>query len=188
MSVSRETRLQTYCDLLVRWSSSLNLSSRADSDQRGFHDHIVNSLMILPHLPPALTRLVDLGSGQGFPAIPLAIMAEVEIDMIEADRRKAAFLNTVLAKLSLAGRVHCGRIEHMRVPPARCVTARALAPLDRLLSSLARPFLQPDGCCLFLKGPGAATEIALATQTMQFQSSIIVGSDRTHLVKITDLE
>ena len=106
--------------------------------------------------------------------------------MIEADRRKAAFLQTALATLGLAGQVHCSRIERTKLPPTRCVTARALAPLDGLIQ-LARPFLSEDGCCLFLKGSSAECEIATVAATPNVKCSIVARSDRSCLVKITEL-
>ena len=150
MSVSRETSFELYRDLLVRWSGALNLSSSGDSDAQGFSRHIEDSLRLVPHLPVGLTRIIDLGSGQGFPAIPIAIRTGITVDLIESDRRKAAFLTTALATLALPGKVVQSRIEVAILPKAACVTARALAPMVRLLA-LARPFVAPGGCCLFLK-------------------------------------
>ena len=187
MNVSRETKLATYRSLLLKWSGSLNLSSSRTSDEAGFQSHIEDSLSIIPRLPPALTRLIDLGSGQGFPAIPVAICTGISIDLVEADRRKAAFLTTALATLGLAGTVWPIRIESADVPPAGCVTARALAPISRLIT-FARPLLQADGCCLFLKGPGVADELADAATTTRFTSEIFpTKSLRSNLVRITNL-
>ena len=186
-TVSRETKLAIYQDLLLRWSNSLNLSSRQDSDPGGFRSHIADSAFMVPHLPPNLSRLVDLGSGQGFPAIPLAILTGIAVDMIEADKRKAAFLITVMAKLNLPGTVLASRIEATSLPKAACVTARALAPISRLLI-LARPFLEPTGCCLLLKGPNWRREVDEAAPTETFTHEVFpTASARSNLVKITNL-
>ena len=187
MTVSRETQLEQYRALLLRWSESLNLSSARDSDEAGFQSHITDSLSLLPYLPVNLTRLIDLGSGQGFPAIPLGIYTGITIDLVEADRRKAAFLTTTLATLGLAGKVWPIRIESAAIPPACCVTARALAPLSRLIP-LARPLLLPGGYCLFLKGPGAAAEITDAEAEQTFTAEIFSTSlPRSNLVRITNV-
>ncbi len=186
-AVSRETKLSAYRDLLLRWGKSLNLSSGRDSDAGGFQSHIDDSLALADHMPASIDRLIDLGSGQGFPAIPIAIATGVTVDMIEADRRKAAFLTTALATLELSGRVWPTRIESATVLPSLCVTARALAPLPRLLA-LAKPLLGPGGCCLFLKGPGVAQELDQAAQTNTFEYEIFpTRSPRSHLVRITGL-
>ena len=159
MNVSRETKRSAYIELLQRWNAKLNLTSSRDSQPECLAAHYKNSLLLLPYLPPGLTRLIDLGSGQGFPAIPLAIEADVEIDLIEADRRKAAFLTTTMAQLQLRGTVKPSRIEATRLVPAACVTARALASVGQL-AALAAPFVADEGCCLFLKGPTAVQEAA----------------------------
>ncbi len=156
--VSRETRLADYVALLQHWHRTINLTSRADSDESRLFQHIENSLAVVPYLPDKLDRLIDLGSGQGLPAIPIAITTGIRIELIEANRRKAAFLTTALSKLQLSGHVWPTRIQLAKIEPAQCVTARALAPLS-VLVRLSRPFVRPDGCCLFLKGRSALVEI-----------------------------
>lgn len=186
-SVSRETKLAHYVSLLQRWGSTLNLTSsgrRTDAALRGFID---DCLCIVPELPRRLERLVDLGSGQGFPAIPLAIATDAAIEMIEADRRKAAFLTIALAELDLNGVVHRGRIEATAIAPAACVTARALAPTADLIR-LALPFLALGGVGLFLKGPAAADEV----QTLNITPGVAVellptSRPPSTLVKVTRL-
>jgi 16S rRNA (guanine527-N7)-methyltransferase len=173
--------------LLIRWGGSLNLSSGRDSDASGFQSHIDDSLSLAEHLPDTLDRLIDLGSGQGFPAIPVAIVKGIAVDMIEADRRKAAFLTTVLATLGLPGRVWTTRIETAQVPTSLTITARALAPLPRLLA-LTKPLLAPGGSCWFLKGPGVAQELDDAAKTNTFEFELFqTPSSRSHLVRITGL-
>ena len=141
----------------------------------------------MPHLPAGVDRIIDLGSGQGFPAIPLAIATGLPIEMIEADRRKAAFLTTAIAELGLSGVVHRMRIEDATLAPALCVTARALAPVDVLIK-LAAPLLARDGCGLFLKGAAAAAELLDVPPHPSFQVELL-GTDRppTTLVKVTKL-
>jgi 16S rRNA (guanine527-N7)-methyltransferase len=163
------------------------LSSERDSDAPGFQSHIDDSLSLVDRIPPAIDRLIDLGSGQGFPAIPVAIVTGIAIDLIEADRRKAAFLTTALAQLNLPGRVWPARIEVAAVAPSLCITARALAPLPRLLD-LAKPLLVPGGTCLFLKGPGVEREILDAARGNTFDSEVFpTPSPRSYLVRITGL-
>jgi 16S rRNA (guanine527-N7)-methyltransferase len=158
VSVSRETQTSAYVSLLQRWGRTLNLTSPKQNSEEGLRDLIADSLTIVPYLPSRLDRLIDLGSGQGFPAIPIAIETGLSIDLIESDRRKAAFLTTTMAHLGLKGHVWPMRIERASLPAARCVTAKALAPLPTLIE-LARPLLTQDGWCLFLKGPSAAKEV-----------------------------
>ncbi len=188
MSVSRETeRLEAYLGLLHQWSAVINLTSDRDEAPEHLREHLDTSLSVVPHLPPGLDFLIDLGSGQGFPAIPIAIRTGVPVHLIESHRRKAAFLTTVLARLGISGTVWSTRIEHAAVPKAACVTARALAPLARLLP-LARPHLREGGCCLFLKGAEADEEIRLAQASASFAvEKLPTANPPSCLVKITDL-
>ncbi len=183
MCVSRETKMQQYFGLLESWNATINLLS--DRGGLKLEAHAQDSLTLVPHLPPNLDRMIDLGSGQGFPAIPVAIETGIAVEMIEADRRKAAFLTTVLAKLALPGRVWATRIEKAALPPARCVTARALAPLHTLVE-LARPLLADGGVCLFLKGPAVHAELASSRMPQSVEANIIMGPNPAScLVKVT---
>lgn len=165
--VSRETmdRLAAYVGLLERWNRRINLvgrSSLADLWRR----HILDSAQLMPLLPPAPAErpriLLDLGSGAGLPGLVLAILGAGEVHLVESDRRKAAFLREA-ARIAEATHVvvHDSRIEAVRPFRADVVTARALAPLTRLLA-LAAPFLEADSCCIFLKGTQAESELEAA--------------------------
>ncbi len=151
------------------------------------HRHLEDSLSLVPHLPVGIKRFLDLGSGGGFPAIPIAVATKLPVDMVEADRRKAAFLQTALATLGLAGKVWCERVENTKAPAADCVTARALAPLETLLR-LALRLLTPTGTALFLKGPRAQEEIESAAINWHMTVELLPGaSNRSQIVKITQL-
>ncbi|MBS0638928.1 MAG: 16S rRNA (guanine(527)-N(7))-methyltransferase RsmG [Proteobacteria bacterium] len=154
-------RLNRFADLLEKWNASLNLVAPRDIPVL-WQRHIADSLQLLPLLPGSLDRAVDLGSGGGFPGLVLAIASGVPFDLIEADQRKASFLRTAIRETGAPAAVHACRIEAADLPPARLVTARALAPLPRLLPLAAR-LLTPDGTCLFLKGARAGEEIADAS-------------------------
>ena len=186
-AVSRETLTAQYLVLLHQWGAKINLTSAGDGTSGQLARHLAVSLALAPEIPGAASRLIDLGSGQGFPAIPLAIETVLHIDLIEADRRKAAFLTTVLAKLQLPGTVWPVRIEQARVDPALCITARALAPLSTLLV-WAQRLLQEGGCGLFLKGASVDREIADARASCVFDAKVMpVGNPPTCLVKVSGL-
>jgi len=166
LGVSRETlqRLQIYADLLTKWNRAINLVG-PDSLPDLWRRHMLDSaqlLSLLPVAPPDRPRRVaDLGSGAGFPGLVLAILGAGEIHLVESDGRKAQFLREVSRETGAGARVHQARIEDLSPLCADCVTARALAPLDRLLDYAAR-HLAPHGQALFLKGRGVGEELTQA--------------------------
>ncbi len=156
--MTADARLLAFADLLLRWNASLNLIAPRDADVL-WERHIADSLQLAPLMPPGVARGIDLGTGGGFPGLVLAIATGVPFDLIESDRRKASFLRTAVLETGAPATVHCCRIEDADVAPARLVTARALAPLPRLLPMAAR-LLTKDGVCLLLKGAKAEDELA----------------------------
>ncbi|HEY0204825.1 MAG TPA: 16S rRNA (guanine(527)-N(7))-methyltransferase RsmG [Acetobacteraceae bacterium] len=164
-AVSRETldRLHTYAALLEKWTAAINLIGSAD---RGdiWSRHIGDCLRLLPLIPSGTSHGIDLGSGAGLPGLVLAIASGIPFDLVESDRRKAAFLQEAARVTGAPVHIHATRIETVELPPAPLVTARALAPLNALLA-LAAPLLAPDGIALFPKGARAAEEVEQARQT-----------------------
>ena len=145
-----QNRLEHYGRLLVHWQPRLNLVGRstlADLWQR----HMVDSAQLLRWLPSDCRCLVDLGSGAGFPGLVLAMLGVPDVHLIERDQRKAIFLRQVSRETRTAVTVHNTTIERAPVFAAGAITARGLAPLDRLLPLAAR-FATTDTLCLFLKG------------------------------------
>jgi 16S rRNA (guanine527-N7)-methyltransferase len=161
--VSRETcaRFEIYAERLRHWARAINLVSRDSLDDL-WRRHFLDSAQLLSFLPPAPPerplKIVDLGSGAGFPGLVLAILGAGEVELIEADRKKAAFLREVLRATGTRAIVRPARIESLAGLEADVVTARACAPLDRLLD-YAAPLLAPRGVCLFLKGKQVDREL-----------------------------
>ena len=149
---------------LLRWNRTHNLTAIIDPAEIR-EKHLADSLTLLPLLGTA-TRLLDLGSGAGFPALPLKIARPaLEVVSVDAVGKKIAFQRHVARSLKLAGftAVH-GRAEDL--PGAPCcgagfdlVTARALGSLP-LLARLAAPCLAPGGRLIAMKGAEGAAELA----------------------------
>lgn len=171
---ARDDRLAAYRDLLLRWNATINLvaaRSAADVDRR----HIADCLQLVPLIPDAGV-IADFGSGAGLPGLVIAAaLPERVLHLVESDRRKAAFLVEAAATLGL-GRVtvHARRIEQAAPPPCAVITARALAPLDRLLAHAA-PHLAPGGVCLLLKGRGAEDELTIAAAHWHFTAERFIS-------------
>ncbi|HEY4172671.1 MAG TPA: 16S rRNA (guanine(527)-N(7))-methyltransferase RsmG [Rhodopila sp.] len=161
MNPATDAKLRDFATLLLRWNATLNLIAARDAATL-WDRHIADSLQLVPLMPGGTPRAIDLGSGGGFPGLVLAIATGIPFDLIESDQRKASFLRTAILQTGAPATVHCCRIEDASVPPAPLVTARALAPLPRLLPLAAR-LLTDDGTCLFLKGAKAEDELAAAT-------------------------
>lgn len=164
-AVSRETRarLDTYLALLGRWNPAINLvakSTMAGAEQR----HMADSAQLIAYIPDPSARLVDLGSGGGFPGLVLAILGCSDVHLIESDARKAAFLREVSRETAAPVTVHNARAEAVAPLGAAAVTARAFAPLPRLLP-LAHRHLAPSGRCVLLKGARAEDELTAARQS-----------------------
>jgi 16S rRNA (guanine(527)-N(7))-methyltransferase RsmG len=163
--VSRETeaRLRDFLVLLRRWNARINLV--ADHDEAVlWRRHVLDSLQLVPLLPEGAGLIVDLGSGAGFPGLVLAVATGRPTHLIESDRRKAAFLGEAARSLGLDGvTVHPRRIEATAPPPAAVVTARALAPLPKLVRHAHR-LLAPGGVALFPKGRRVQEELTAAAR------------------------
>ncbi len=106
--------------------------------------------------------ILDVGAGAGFPGLVLAILGVPGVRLIESDQRKAAFLREAARATGTPAQIHAARIADVADGPADVVTARALAPLPRLLE-LAEPLLGPRTRCLLLKGAGASNELTAAS-------------------------
>jgi 16S rRNA (guanine527-N7)-methyltransferase len=115
--------------------------------------------------------LVDLGSGAGFPGMVLALMGTRGVHLIESDRRKAQFLREVARVTGTSVRVHAERVERIPGWRADVITARALAPLPRLLA-LAERFMTSDSVCLFLKGRSGAHELTEARVSWHMETEM----------------
>lgn len=167
-NVSRETlaMLETYAKLLESWNRRINLVS-AGTLEALWTRHFLDSAQLLQMAPPA-RRWVDLGSGGGFPGAVVAIMARdmTETVLIEADQRKAAFLNAV-SRQTTGFRVISERIERAEPQCGDIVSARALAPLGRLLGLVHR-HLKPDGRAILPKGRKVQGEIRQALEHWHF--------------------
>lgn len=164
LGVSRETLepCRVLIELLERWQGAVNLVGRstlADPWRR----HILDSAQLLRHLPARPGTIIDLGSGAGFPGLVLAILADRDVHLVESDGRKIQFLREARRLLGIAARLHHARIEALSAWQAGVVTARALAPLDRLLP-LAEPFITRDTRCLFLKSDEVERELTTAAR------------------------
>jgi 16S rRNA (guanine527-N7)-methyltransferase len=177
-------RLQQYAALLARWTRRISLISRGDEGQI-WERHVLDSLRLVPLIPAGTSRGIDLGSGAGLPGLVLAVATGIPFDLVEADRRKAAFLIEAQRVSGAPVRVHAARIEQLALEPAPLVTARALAPLPVLLG-LAAPLLAEGGVCLFPKGVRVGDELQAAREVWRFEADL-AGAPESPVLVVRDL-
>jgi 16S rRNA (guanine527-N7)-methyltransferase len=184
---STEQRLHQFADLVARWSAKINLVSKHDVLLL-WERHVQDSLRLVEHIPANTPFAIDLGSGAGFPGMVLAIATGLPFTLIESDKRKAAFLMDAARECAAPVKVLAVRIEDAKTPPAPLITARALAPLDKLLG-LAAPHLAPDGICLFPKGKNLDSELAAATPLwhMKTERFAATGDADACILKVSQL-
>ena len=188
--VSRETedKLRTFLALLEKWNSRINLVGRSD-EHLWWDRHIIDSLQLAPLLATSEGPLVDIGSGAGFPGLILALASPRPTHLVEADRRKAAFLIEAVRVLNLQSvTVHSIRIEAASLPAATVVTARAFAPLRDLLRHAYR-LLKPGGFALFPKGQSAEDELTAAAVgwTMRVERFPSRTDSRSLILRISEI-
>ena len=148
-------QLMQYIGLLEKWNRTYNLTAIRDPLAMVSH-HLLDSLVVLPHLPMPLSEpsLADAGSGAGLPGIPLAVARpEWRVTLAESNQKKAAFLRQAILELRLANvEVHEGRVESWK--PARSfavVVSRAFAELTAFIAA-CRHLVRADGVLAAMKG------------------------------------
>lgn len=177
--VSRETagRLDSFAALLLDWRARMNLIA-ASTVPTLWTRHIADSLQLIAIAPQA-RKWADLGSGGGFPGVPIACaLAEqnsAEVHLIESNKKKAAFLREAVRVTGAPAIVHAERVADFAGGfrgELDAVTARALAPLPELLS-IAYPLLKRGAQALFPKGQDVEAELTQATKCWSIQASLV---------------
>jgi 16S rRNA (guanine527-N7)-methyltransferase len=179
--VSRETmhRLELYARLLKQWQKTINLVAPSTLGHV-WHRHFADSAQLV-HMAPSRARTwIDLGSGAGFPGLVVAmLLAETnhcEVRLVESDTRKCAFLREVARQTGIAVDISNARIETLstqaRIAAVDVISARALAPLDRLFE-LSAPLFSRDTQALFPKGREVDAELEAARRRWTFESTCV---------------
>jgi 16S rRNA (guanine527-N7)-methyltransferase len=150
-------------DELLRWNRRVNLTAITDPAE-ALEKHLVDSLTVLPFMEQGKT-LLDIGSGGGFPSIPLKIARpDWVVWSVDSNTKKIVFQNHVVRSLGLEGfsAIHSRAeklSEHPSLPVFDLVTSRAFAPLASTLE-LAGPLLDANGMVVVMKGPEGEKELA----------------------------
>jgi 16S rRNA (guanine527-N7)-methyltransferase len=172
-NVSRESleKLEAYVAELARWQKTHNLIALSTTPQL-WQRHIADALQLLPLLTGARSNIIDIGSGGGIPAIPLAITLQNNneaplVTMVESNAKKCAFLRHASRICGINTRIINKRIEFLTDSdvkrPVDAVVARALAPVSKLLEMADRIPVRPQRM-FFLKGQHLDAELTEATK------------------------
>ncbi|MGD9968438.1 MAG: 16S rRNA (guanine(527)-N(7))-methyltransferase RsmG [Hyphomonadaceae bacterium] len=195
LAVPRETlaRLETHRRLLEEWSHRMNLVGPRELDLF-WSRHALDSAQLIKFAPEA-KRWVDLGAGAGFPGLVIAAFLSAQPDtvihLVESTGKKAAFLRAVAGEAALPVKVFNQRIEDFGAGDGRydVVTARALAPLNRLIG-YAKPILDRGAIGLFHKGADVDAELAAAKDVLNggaYRADVLesLSDPRGRIVRVT---
>jgi 16S rRNA (guanine527-N7)-methyltransferase len=169
---AQHSRLANHLRLVEKWNRVHNLTAVRETDQMVVL-HVLDSLSLLPHLGEAKT-LLDVGSGPGFPGIPVALARpDLAVTLLDSSSKKCAFLDQARTELGLSNvRVVCERVEQWN-PAERfdAVVSRAFAELSDFVTQ-TRHLVQPLGRLLAMKGVYPFEEIARVPQSHRVASVV----------------
>jgi 16S rRNA (guanine527-N7)-methyltransferase len=150
-SASILPQLSLYLDLLLKWNARTNLTAIRDPEEI-VRRHFGESLFAARHLDPATTTLLDLGSGAGFPGLPIALLRpEITVTLAESQNKKATFLREVVRTLGLPVEIWPTRAEAL--PESRQFHTVTLRAVDNMAAAIAAA------------APRATRELLLLTST-----------------------
>jgi 16S rRNA (guanine527-N7)-methyltransferase len=169
ISVLAASQIQHYMDLLVKWNQKINLTAEKDPDTI-LKSHIFDSLQYSRVLKPSF-RLMDIGSGAGFPGIPLKIIfPELSLVLVESQRKRCSFIQTVVRELGLdfvrTLNVRAEDIPSREEAKYDAVVFRAVSGLEECLK-LGLRFMSPEAKLIVKKPPckGYAQQVLPLTLT-----------------------
>lgn len=190
----QQYQFSRYLDLLLEWNQKFNLTAITEPKEI-IVQHFLDSISTLKlKQMEGQSRILDMGSGAGFPGIPLKIMEpQLQVSLVDSVQKKVGFLNEIIEQLELNDTVaiHARAEDLANLKEQReaydLVVSRAVAEL-RVLSEYCLPFLKKDGYFISHKGPGAADEVELAKNAIKLLGgewletveARIPYSDRTH--------
>lgn len=171
-------QFETYLNLLLEWNEKINLTAITEPEEI-VEKHFVDCLTLLANCKIKQgAKVIDVGTGAGFPGIPLKIMRpDIELTLLDSLNKRLNFLKEVCSALNLnASFVHKraeeAGLDHAMRESYDIATARAVAPLN-VLSEYCLPLVKMKGYFLAMKGPGAEEELETAHHALD----ILGGTD-----------
>ncbi len=185
VSPAQAEKFQAYLDLLLTWNEKMNLAAITDPKEV-VEKHFVDSLTLLAHCKiKEGAKLMDVGTGAGFPGLPLKILRpDLQLTLLDGQNKRLKFLGEVCSALGIeAQRVH-KRAEEAGLDRAMrenydVVVARAVAPLN-ILCEYCLPLVKMKGFFFAMKGPGAGEELDQSENALE-----ILGGTDVELIPLT---
>jgi len=183
-------RLEVYFRLLATWNQKINLTALplTDPTPETFDRLLIEPLVAATHVAAGAKRMMDVGSGGGSPAIPLALAVPgLQLLMVESKTRKSVFLREAIRALDLAGAdVATARFEELLARPSlheahELVTIRAVRVESRVLTSL-QAFLRPGGQLFLFPGAGGSDSADAVPPLFWSATYPLIESERSRLV------
>lgn len=169
----QQEQFNIYYRELIAWNKKLNLTSITDREEV-YRKHFYDSLCLVRALPLADETVLDVGSGAGFPSIPLKIMfPHLQVTILDAMQKRIVFLEHLVEALGIDVTLIHGRAEEFdHRERYDIVTARAVANLT-MLAELCVPFVRPGGRFLAMKGPGYHDELERARRAFRILEATV---------------
>jgi 16S rRNA (guanine527-N7)-methyltransferase len=182
LSAAQLQSISTYIDILLRWNARINLTAVRDVENivtRHFGESLFAARTLFPEPTSSDVHLVDLGSGAGFPGLPIKIWApEISVTLIEANHKKATFLREVIRALTLpSAEAFAGRAEDFPPSTADVVTLRAVERFDAALPIAAR-LAKPSGRLALLIGEAQLSSARQILPSRSWTSTPIPQSEK----------
>ena len=177
--VSRETydKFRIFYETLIKWQKSINLISNSTLESI-WSRHILDSAQLYKYTQNVNGNILDFGSGAGFPGLILAMMGNENINAVESDEKKCIFIKEVARLSNTKIIIHNSRIEKLKFLKPEIITARALAPLKKLIEYIEDYMKEGESLkhkppkLLFLKGKNYKKEILELKKNRNFDISI----------------
>ena len=192
LSQSQLENISTYIDLLLRWNARINLTAIRQPEEI-ITRHFGESLFAARHLFPvgvpaeaaSAPSVIDLGSGAGFPGIPIKMwVPEVTLTLIESNQKKATFLREVTRALTLTGvNVFSGRAEQYPSAVIDVVTLRAVERFESILPT-ATNLVAPQGRLALLISKAQLATVQESTVTFTWKSPIPIPQSSSRILAV----
>jgi 16S rRNA (guanine527-N7)-methyltransferase len=184
LSINQVKQVQDYLELLLKWNARISLTAiRAPNGivERHFGESFFAGEQVSVN---RASSLIDVGSGAGFPGLPMAILApQTQTTLVESQQKKVAFLREAIRTLKLMNvNVYAGRAEELEIK-SQIVTMRAVERFDTVLP-VAASLVQPGGELVLLIGETQADTVQRALPKFAWRNPIFIPTSRHRIVLV----